>query len=123
MNGFIIDEMFPPATAALLREKYRREADHVNEIALASASDAEVARTARAQDRAVVTENVADFAGEHGVVLVFILKRNLPRGGTPLAARLAEILDRWAAEYPDPYVGQHWPSTGIPRQSSGEMDA
>ena len=24
---------------------------------------------------------------------------------------LAKVLDRWAQEHPDPYLGPHWPST------------
>jgi hypothetical protein len=40
-----------------------------------------VAAVARAEGRAVVTGNVADFAAERDVVLVFVLKKNLPAGG------------------------------------------
>ncbi len=65
---------------------------------------------ARAEGRAVVTENVADFAAERDVVLVFVLKKNLPAGGVQAAA-LAKVLDRWAEDHPDPYLGHHWPST------------
>jgi len=63
---------------------------------------------ARAAGRAVVTENVADFAAERDLVLVFVLKRNLPAGGAQAAA-LARILDRWNRDHPDPYLGHHWP--------------
>jgi hypothetical protein len=73
--------------------------------------DAQVAATARAEGRAVVTENVADFAAERDVVLVFVLKRNLPGGGGQAAA-LARILDRWTQDFPEPYLGRHWPRTG-----------
>jgi hypothetical protein len=34
------------------------------------------AGAARAQERAIVTANVADFTGERDVVLVFVLKKN-----------------------------------------------
>jgi hypothetical protein len=61
--------------------------------------------------RAVVTENVVDFSAERDVVLVFVLKRNLPTGGGQSAA-LATALDRWAKANPDPYVGPHWPAIG-----------
>jgi hypothetical protein len=40
----------------------------------------------------VVAENVADFAAEREVVLVFVLKKNMPAGGGQ-AASLAKILD------------------------------
>jgi hypothetical protein len=65
---------------------------------------------ARAQGRAVVTENVAGYAAERDLVLVFVLKKNLPAGGAQAAA-LARILDRWAKDHPDPYLGHHRPAT------------
>jgi hypothetical protein len=110
VTSFLIDEMFPVAAAELLRDTYGRDAVHVAEVGL-RADDAQVAATARAEGRAVVTENVADFAAERDVVLVFVLKRNLPAGGGQAAA-LARILDRWARDSPDPYLGHHWPKPG-----------
>lgn len=103
--------MFPVAAAELLRDTYGQDAVHVAEIGLRAADDAQVAATARAEGRAVVTENAADFAAERDVALVFVLKRNLPAGGGQAAA-LAKILDRWAQDFPDPYLGHHWPRTG-----------
>src|SRR6266581_8365814 len=102
--------MFPAAVALLLRETYGHDAIHVAEVGLRAADDAQVAVVARAEGRAVVTENVADFAAERDVVLVFVLKKNLPAGGGQAAA-LAKILDRWAQTYPEPYLGPHWPAT------------
>lgn len=110
MTAFLIDEMFPSASAVLLREKYGYNAIHVSEAGLQAADDSHVAAAARAGGRAVVTENVADFAAERDVVLVFVLKRNLPSGGGQAAA-LAAVLDRWALGYPEPYLGPHWPQT------------
>jgi hypothetical protein len=75
-----------------------------------AAAHADVAAAARAEGRAVVTENVADFSAERDVALVFVLKKNLPAGGA-MAAGLAKILDNWARDYPDPYLGPHWPAT------------
>ena len=109
MTSFLIDEMFPPAAAELLRTDHDHDAVHVNEIGLAAADDTRVA-AARADGRAVVTENVADFAAERDLVLVFVLKQNLPAGGGQAAA-LVRILHRWAQESPDPYLGHHWPRT------------
>ena len=111
MTSFLIDEMFPVAAAELLRDTYGRDPVHVAEVGLRAADDAQVAATARAEGRTVVTENVADFAAERDVVLVFVLKRNLPAGGGQAAA-LARILDRWARDSPDPYLGHHWPKPG-----------
>ena len=110
MTAFLIDEMFPLAAAALLRDTYGHDAVHVAQAGLRAAEDAQVAAVARGEGRAVVTENVADFAAERDVVLVFVLKKNLPAGGGQAAA-LAKVLDRWAQQHPDPYLGPHWPST------------
>jgi hypothetical protein len=111
VTSFLIDEMFPVAAAELLRDTYGQDAVHVAEIGLRAVDDAQVAAAARAEGRAVVTENVADFAAERDVALVFVLKRNLPAGGGQAAA-LAKILDRWTQDFPDPYLGHHWPRTG-----------
>jgi hypothetical protein len=110
VTAFIVDEMFPTATAVLLRDTNGHDAVHVVEVGLRAADDAQVAATARAEGRAVVTENVADFVAERDVVLVFVLKKSLPTGGGQAAA-LAKVLDRWAEDHPDPYLGPHWPST------------
>jgi Domain of unknown function (DUF5615) len=108
VTAFLIDEMFPTATAVLLRDTYGHDAIHVAEVGLRAVGDAQVAAVARAEGRAVVTENVADFAAERDVVLVFVLKKNLPAGGGQ-AAGLAKVLARWAQDHPDPYLGPHWP--------------
>jgi hypothetical protein len=110
VSAFLVDEMFPAAAAVLLREVCGHDAVHVAEIGLQAAEDALVAAAARAGGRAVVTENVADFAAGRDVVLVFVLKKNLPAGGGQAPA-LAKVLDGWAQDYPDPYLGAHWPAT------------
>ena len=110
MTSFLIDEMFPPVAAELLRNDHGYDAIHVNEAGLRAVDDTQVAAAARAESRAVVTENVMDFAAERDLVLVFVLKKNLPAGGGQAAA-LARVLHRWARETPDPYLGHHWPQT------------
>jgi hypothetical protein len=80
----------------------------VEEAGLQGADDAQVAAAARGEGRAVVTENVADFAAERDLVLLFVLKKKLPSGSAQAAA-LAAVLDRWTHENPDPYLGPHWP--------------
>ena len=110
MTAFLIDEMFPPAAASLLRDKYGHNAVHVTQAGLRGAPDIHVAAAARAEGRAVVTENVADYFAERDLVLLFVLKQNLPAGGGQATA-LAALLDRWASEHPDPYLGPHWPRT------------
>ncbi|MGH3183829.1 MAG: DUF5615 family PIN-like protein [Streptosporangiaceae bacterium] len=108
MTAFLVDEMFPVAVAELLRTRYSHDAVHVAEIGLRAAPDTQVAAAGRVEGRAVVTENVADYAAERDLVLVFVLKKNLPAGGGQAAA-LARILDRWPKDHLDPYVGPHWP--------------
>lgn len=110
MSGFLIDEMFPVAAAVLLRDTYGHDALHVAEAGLQATEDVHVTAPARGEGRAVVTENVADFAAERDVVLIFVLKKNLPAGGGQAAA-LAKVLDLWARHHPSPYLGPHWPST------------
>jgi hypothetical protein len=110
VTAFLIDEMFPMATAVILRDTYGHDALHVAEVGLRAAEDAQVAAVARGEGRAIVTENVADFAAERDAVLVFVLKKNLPAGGGQATA-LAKALVRWAQEHPDPYLGPHWPPT------------
>ena len=56
-----------------------------------------------------MTENVADFAHERDLILVFVLKRSLP-SGSALAAGSARVLDVWARANPEPYLGAHWPT-------------
>lgn len=107
MRGLLIDEMFSAVVAELLRDQ-GHDAVHVTEIGLQAADDAVVADAARAEQRGVVTENVADFAGEREVVLVFVLKRHLPAGSAQAAA-LARLLDTWLVATPEPYLGAHWP--------------
>jgi hypothetical protein len=48
------------------------------EVGLRATDDGAIARHARAEGRAVVTENVADFADEVDLALVVVLKRSLP---------------------------------------------
>src|SRR5262245_53254684 len=102
--------MFPPTTAAPLRDDYGYDAVHVGEVGLLAVDDALVAAAARAEARALSTENVADFASERDVALIFVLKRNLPAGGAQ-AVGLAKLLDLWATDNPDPYIGPHWPTS------------
>lgn len=110
MTAFLVDEMFPLTTAVVLREVYGHDAVHVSEVGLRAADDTQVAASARAERRALVTENVVDFSPERDLVLVFVLKKNLPAGGGQAPA-LAKILDRWAQQHPCPYLGPHWPTT------------
>jgi Domain of unknown function (DUF5615) len=103
---FLIDEMSPATVCRQLAER-GHDAVHVSDLGLNACPDAEVAAAALREDRALVTENVKDFAVERDVVVVCVLKSRLPSRG--MAVRLAELLDKWAAAHPDPYLGLHWP--------------
>lgn len=113
---WLIDEMLPPAVADHLQQ-LGHDALGVAAAGLAETDDAVLYAAAVEQDRVVVTENFADFsavlaqrsaADEPCVPVVFIRKRNFPRGGA-LAPNLADHLHRWAISNPDPYPGPHWP--------------
>ena len=105
----LLDEMFPQAAATMLRDEFGHDALHVGEVGLHGADDVVVAAFARSERRAVVTENISDYAPESDVVRVCVLKRKLPSGGAQARA-LADVLDQWIQDNPDPYVGQHWPA-------------
>ena len=113
---WLIDEMLSPATAEAL-SALGHDAVGVAAAGLGSCDDATVYAAATEQQRVMVTENFADFAGlvarrlaneEPCVPVVFVCKRDHPRGSA-LAAALARRLHRWAADNPEPYPGTHWP--------------
>lgn len=103
---FLIDEMFPPGLCPLLAA-LGHDAVHVRDRGLDARPDAEVATLAAQERRALVTENVKDFARVEGIVIVCVLKSRLRARGMP--EQLASLLDAWAAANPTPYLGLHWP--------------
>jgi uncharacterized protein with PIN domain len=102
----LIDAMFPAATSAQLRE-LGHDASHVRDRDLETRQDPELAETARRERRVLVTENVRDFAREDRLIVACVLKRRLRQRG--MAESLAALLDGWARDNPEPYVGMHWP--------------
>jgi len=103
---FLIDQMFPHATCELLNDR-GHDAVHVRDRGVDARPDAEVVAVAAAKKRVIVTENVKDFAGVHGVAVLCVLKSRLPSQG--MHVHLAELLDKWALAHPEPYLGLHWP--------------
>lgn len=103
--------MFPSETARHLRKEFRRDAVHVDDLGLRETADQQVASVARAEDRAMVTENVADYAREPDLALVCVLKqparRWRPGPGLGQAART------WCRANPR----RTWASTGRREQS------
>lgn len=106
---FLIDEMFPPPICVLLAE-FGHDAVRVRDRGVDARPAQEVAAAAVREDRALVTENVKDFAAEHDLVVVCVLKSRLSARG--MAEHLARVLDTWASSHPDPYIGLHWPTAG-----------
>jgi Domain of unknown function (DUF5615) len=103
---YLIDQMFPHATCDLLNAG-GHDAVHVRDRGVDARPDAEVVAVAAAEERVIVTENVKDGAGVHGVTVLCVLKSRLPPQG--MHVHLAELLDKWALAHPEPYRGLHWP--------------
>lgn len=113
---FLIDEMFGADVVARL-EAAGHDAIHVDQIGLAGAADPDVLARAVDDDRAVVTENAADFipaldtrlaAGLLATPVVIALKDRLPTGAGQMNHALAEKLTVWAQQHPTPYRHVHW---------------
>ncbi|MGQ0466967.1 MAG: DUF5615 family PIN-like protein [Sporichthyaceae bacterium] len=103
---FLIDEMFPVAVAGLLTD-LGHDTIHVFDRGLGARPDVEVAATASAENRLLVTENVADFASAAGIAVACVLKSRLR--AKSMAADLASLLDPWSRSEPDPLPGLYWP--------------
>ncbi len=112
----LLDEHYSPKIAEELRKRGHDVVSVKERGDLRGVSDRELWTRAAAGGRAVVTENVADFAvlleqrlrnDEPAVPVVFVRKADLPRRGA-LPHRLAQRLHAWAEANPDPYLGPHW---------------
>lgn len=112
---WLLDEMLPRAAVDALNER-GHEAVNVVDIDMRGASDDTVYATAVEQSRIVVTEDEDDFervlmqafaAGGPVVPIVVVRKARFGRGGS-MPYRLAEALDRWSVENPEPFVGAHY---------------
>jgi predicted nuclease of predicted toxin-antitoxin system len=93
----LLDEMYPPALAGLLRDRGHDVVAVAGHPELAGSPDEAILDAATSGGRCLVTENVRDFAAlarytGHGGLL-FVSAERLPR--TPAAIkRLADALDR-----------------------------
>lgn len=113
--------MFPPAVARALRELGHDVVAVNDRPELISLQDPELFEVAQQDQRAIVTENVADFMpldarwrkeGRDHYGLVFILKDNLPRRRPQLIGAMVKTLDTWlsmSAKEPDPHSLIAWP--------------
>ena len=113
---WLIDEMLPASIADALNDK-GHDAVSIASLGIRGTQDSEVLQIAVTEHRVLVTENFADFASlvekrqqynEECTPVVFLRKSAFPSGGA-LTSRLAQHLDTWAADNPDPYGGLHWP--------------
>jgi NAD(P)-dependent dehydrogenase (short-subunit alcohol dehydrogenase family) len=115
----LIDEMYPPAIARGLGRRGHDVVAITERADLRSAEDATVCAIAQQEQRAVVTENVADFvlladaadqrgASHYGLVLVDPAK--YPRGAHRTIGRLVRALDRLLGEHPtaESTGARHW---------------
>jgi len=104
----LLDEMHAPRVAARLRD-HGYDAVAVKERAeLIGMSDEDLLRAATADERAVVTENVKDFAPLHQYLsaagqrhsgLIFTHPRRFPRSAPDHVQALADALDALLVEH------------------------
>jgi hypothetical protein len=89
----LIDQMFPHATCELLDDRGHDAVHvHVRDRGVDARPDRRGRRGRGRRARVIVTENVKDFAGVHGVTVLCVLKSQLPPQG--MHVHLAELLDR-----------------------------
>jgi hypothetical protein len=101
----LLDEMYPPGLADVLRAA-GVDARTVVELAMAGSSDPVIFAAAIADERALLTENVADFArisaehvgaGQHHAGVLIALSSRFSRraaGIGPLVAAVRDIADQ-----------------------------
>jgi hypothetical protein len=111
--------MYPPAIAEQLRDR-KHDVEAVTERAeLRALADAGLFTLAQQEQRAVVTENIADFSviadvfdqrGQAHFGLVLVPANSYPRGRTGTIGRMVAELDRLLGEHPEetPTSFRHW---------------
>jgi predicted nuclease of predicted toxin-antitoxin system len=106
----LIDEMYPPSIAEQLRDRGQDVQAVTEHPELRSLADTDIFALAQQQQRAVVTENVADFSiiasgydqrgqAHHGLILV--ARGSYPRGRRGTIGRMVTELERLLEEHPD----------------------
>jgi Domain of unknown function (DUF5615) len=115
----LIDEMYPPAIAEQPRDRGGDVEAVTERSELRARADADIFTLAQQEQRAVVTENIADFSviadgydqrgqAHHGLVLV--APGSYPRGRRGTIGRLVTQLDGLLGEHPEttPTSVRHW---------------
>lgn len=115
----LIDEMYPPAIAEQLRDR-AHDVEAVTERAeLRGLADIEIFAQAQREQRAVVTENIADFSvivdgydqrGQGHYGLTFVPADTHPRGNPRTVGRMVVELSQLLSEHPEetPTSLRHW---------------
>ena len=112
----LLDEMLPPAVAEALRGRGHDVSAVAERRELRGRSDRAIFEQALAEERAIVTQNVADFrrlatearrAGREAPVLLLTSSRAWPRGSAHRIGRLVQVLDALLSERRD-LAGEHW---------------
>jgi hypothetical protein len=114
-----LDELYSPAIASALRTNGHDVCAVKERSDLRSMLDAELWSWAQAEKRALVTENVADFApivqqtaaaGQSHWGIIYSSHRSMPRSSATIGIfvlRLGELLERFPGD--DDFVDQtHW---------------
>jgi hypothetical protein len=106
----LIDEMYPPSIAAHLRDRGQDVQAVTERQELRALADSDIFALAQQEQRAVVTENIADFSviaggydqrGQAHYGLVLVVPGSYPRGRRGTIGRLVTELDRMLGEHPD----------------------
>lgn len=110
-EALLLDEMFAPVIAALLREDGHDVLAVAGHPLLAAASDPYLAHWASQEGRRVVTENVRDFAplpgrGDPALRLLFTSSRRFPRSRRN-PGPLVDAVRHWLAA-PQAHPGEAW---------------
>jgi hypothetical protein len=112
----LLDEMWPPSIAEALRERGHDVVAVAERRDLRGLPDEVIFQAARAEGRAIVTENVADCrplaaaelrAGRSYSGVIFTSDRSFPRGNARTAGRLVAALDALLGEH-DSLAGEYW---------------
>ncbi|HEY2767094.1 MAG TPA: DUF5615 family PIN-like protein [Solirubrobacteraceae bacterium] len=115
----LIDEMYPPVIAERLRELGHDVSAVTERLELRGLADIEIFAVAQQEQRAVVTENIADFSviadgyderarNHHGLVLV--PPGSYRRGNPRTVGRIVVALERRLSESPETNATspRHW---------------
>jgi hypothetical protein len=116
---FLVDEMYPPAIAEQLRASGGDAEAVTARPELRALADTDIFALAQQEQRAVVTENIADFSviadgydqrsqAHHGLVLV--PSGSYPRGSSTTIGRVVTELNRLLDQHPEttPKSLRHW---------------